>query len=161
MSFEYLTVARGKEDSMITFVIPPKEDLLRINRWLANEYDFANNIKSNENKLSMQNAIMLTQQKLNLYSHIPNNGLVLFCGTALDNDEKEITINVDFEPFQPINTKYYICDNKFYTEVLNEILDQKINNNNYKYILLYLFKLKNIHLNANNVDELISFISSN
>ena len=26
-------------------------------------------------------------------------------------------MNLDFEPFKPINTSLYLCDNKFHTEV--------------------------------------------
>ena len=31
-------------------------------------------------------------------------------------------MNIDFEPFKPINTSLYLCDNKFHTEALNELL---------------------------------------
>ena len=36
-------------------------------------------------------------------------------------------MNIDFEPFKPINTSLYLCDNKFHTEALAELLesDQK------------------------------------
>ena len=30
-------------------------------------------------------------------------------------------VNIDFEPFKPINTSLYLCDNKFHTEALNEV----------------------------------------
>jgi len=32
-------------------------------------------------------------------------------------------VNIDFEPFKPINTSLYLCDNKFHTEPLNELLE--------------------------------------
>merc|ERR1712194_463305 len=35
---------------------------------------------------------------------------------------KERRVNIDFEPFKPINTSLYLCDNKFHTEDLNELL---------------------------------------
>merc|ERR1712194_817492 len=35
---------------------------------------------------------------------------------------KERRVNIDFEPFKPINTPLYLCDNKFHTEDLNELL---------------------------------------
>ncbi|CAN1188119.1 Eukaryotic peptide chain release factor subunit 1-2 [Linum perenne] len=35
--------------------------------------------------------------------------------------EKKVTI--DFEPFKPINACLYLCDNKFHTEALNELLE--------------------------------------
>lgn len=38
-----------------------------------------------------------------------------------------MTQDIDFEPFKPINTSLYLCDNKFHTEALSELLesDQK------------------------------------
>jgi peptide chain release factor subunit 1 len=62
-------------------------------------------------------AITSTQQKLKLYTRIPDNGLVIYCGTILTDDGKEKRVNIDFEPFKPINTSLYLCDNKFHTEV--------------------------------------------
>jgi len=35
--------------------------------------------------------------------------------------KKKVTI--DFEPFKPINASLYLCDNKFHTEALNELLE--------------------------------------
>lgn len=43
---------------------------------------------------------------------MPNNGLVLYCGTIETNDGKEKSVTIDFEPFKPINTSLYLCDNK-------------------------------------------------
>lgn len=68
-------------------------------------------------RLSVLGAITSTQQKLKLYNRIPDNGLVIYCGTILTDDGKEKRVNIDFEPFKPINTSLYLCDNKFHTEV--------------------------------------------
>jgi peptide chain release factor subunit 1 len=57
-----------------------------------------------------------------LYSKCPKNGLVLYCGTVITEDGKERKVNIDFEPFKPINTSLYLCDNKFHTEDLNDLL---------------------------------------
>ena len=58
---------------------------------------------------------------------MPPNGLVVYTGTILTDDGKEKKVNIDFEPFKPINTSLYLCDNKFHTEALSELLesDQK------------------------------------
>lgn len=52
---------------------------------------------------------------------VPPNGLVVYCGTIVTEEGKEKKVNIDFEPFKPINTSLYLCDNKFHTEV-GEIL---------------------------------------
>ena len=54
---------------------------------------------------------------------MPNNGLVLYTGTILTDEGKEKKVNIDFEPFKPINTSLYLCDNKFHTEALSELLE--------------------------------------
>jgi len=48
---------------------------------------------------------------------VPPNGLVVYCGTIVTDEGKEKKVNIDFEPFKPINTSLYLCDNKFHTEV--------------------------------------------
>lgn len=37
--------------------------------------------------------------------------------------EKKKKVNFSFEPFKPINTSLYLCDNKFHTEALSELLE--------------------------------------
>jgi peptide chain release factor subunit 1 len=79
--------------------------------------------KSRVNRLSVLSAITSVQQKLKLYTRVPNNGLVLYCGTVVTAEGKEKKVSIDFEPFKPINTSLYRCDSKFVTEALNELLE--------------------------------------
>jgi peptide chain release factor subunit 1 len=104
---------------MISLIIPPKDQVPRIQKMLADEFGTASNIKSRVNRLSVLSAITSTQQRLKLYNKVPNNGLVIYCGTIMTDDGKEKKVNIDFEPFKPINTSLYLCDNKFHTEVLD------------------------------------------
>jgi len=60
---------------------------------------------------------------LKLYKNVPPNGLVLYCGTVITEGNKEKKVTIDFEPFKPINTSLYLCDNKFHTECLSELLE--------------------------------------
>lgn len=83
----------------------------------------ASNIKSRVNRLSVLSAITSTQQRLKLYNNVPKNGLVIYCGEILTAEGKEKKVNIDFEPFKPINTSLYLCDNKFHTEALSELLE--------------------------------------
>lgn len=53
---------------------------------------------------------------------MPPNGLVIYCGTIVTEENKEKKVNIDFEPFKPINTSLYLCDNKFHTEALTALL---------------------------------------
>ncbi|KAF4545232.1 putative eukaryotic peptide chain release factor subunit 1 protein [Lasiodiplodia theobromae] len=122
-----LEAARGNGTSMISLIIPPKDQVSRAAKMLAEEFGTASNIKSRVNRLSVLSAITSTQQRLKLYSKVPPNGLVIYCGEIITQEGKERKINIDFEPFKPINTSLYLCDNKFHTEALSELLesDQK------------------------------------
>ncbi|KAF7731742.1 Polypeptide release factor (eRF1) in translation termination [Apophysomyces ossiformis] len=118
-----LEAARGNGTSMISLIIPPKDQISRVGKMLADEYGTASNIKSRVNRLSVLSAITSTQQRLKLYTRVPNNGLVVYCGTIVTEEGKEKKVNIDFEPHKPINTSLYLCDNKFHTEALSELLE--------------------------------------
>ncbi|CDR93678.1 peptide chain release factor subunit 1, putative [Babesia bigemina] len=118
-----LEAAKGNGTSMISLIIRPKDEIPRITKMLADEYGTASNIKSRVNRLSVLGAITSTQQKLKLYNRTPPNGLVLYCGTVITDDGKEKRVSLDFEPFKPINTSLYLCDNKFHVEALKELLE--------------------------------------
>ncbi|CAH8524558.1 unnamed protein product [Schistosoma rodhaini] len=107
---------------MISLIIPPKDQITRIAKLLAEEYGTASNIKSRVNRLSVLSAITSVQQRLKLYTRVPTNGLVVYCGTIVTEDGKEKKVNIDFEPFRPVNTSLYLCDNKFHTEALVALL---------------------------------------
>ncbi|CAG8593195.1 7605_t:CDS:2 [Cetraspora pellucida] len=118
-----LEAARGNGTSMISLIIPPKDQISRVAKMLADEYGTASNIKSRVNRLSVLAAITSTQQRLKLYTKVPTNGLVVYCGTIVTDEGKEKKVNIDFEPFKAINTSLYLCDNKFHTEALSELLE--------------------------------------
>lgn len=117
-----LEAARGNGTSMISLIIPPKDQISRVSKMLADEYGTASNIKSRVNRLSVLGAITSVQQRLKLYSKVPIKGLVIYCGTIVTDEGKEKKVNIDFEPFKPINTSLYLCDNKFHTEALSALL---------------------------------------
>jgi peptide chain release factor subunit 1 len=118
-----LESARGNGTSMISLIIPPKEQISRWSQKLTEEYGTASNIKSRVNRLSVLSAITSTQQKLKLYNKVPPNGLLIYCGTIVTDEGKEKMVNIDLEPFKPINTSLYLCDNKFHVECLTELLE--------------------------------------
>ncbi|KZS98864.1 peptide chain release factor eRF/aRF subunit 1 [Sistotremastrum niveocremeum HHB9708] len=118
-----LDSARGAGTSMISLIIPPKDQISRVSGMLTQEYGTASNIKSRVNRLSVLAAITSTQQRLKLYNRVPPNGLVLFVGTILTDEGKEKKVSFDFEPHKPINTSLYLCDNKFHTEDLSALLE--------------------------------------
>lgn len=114
---------KGNGTSMVSLIIPPKDDINKAGKMLTGELSQAQNIKSRITKQSVITAITSTKEKLKLYKQTPNNGLCIYCGVILMDDNKtEKKINFDFEPFRPINQSMYFCGGKFQTEPLNCLL---------------------------------------
>ena len=128
-----LEEARGNGTSMISLVIPPKGQINLTNKMLTDEAGTASNIKSRVNRQSVLDAIGSAQTRLKRYNSVPPNGLLIYCGTVLTDEGKERKLNIDFEPFKPINTSLYMCDNKFHTEVLSELLQS---DNKYGFVVM-------------------------
>jgi peptide chain release factor subunit 1 len=118
-----LEQARGNGTSMISLVIRPKDEISRISKMLSDEFGTASNIKSRVNRQSVLDAITSTQQRLKLFNRVPPNGLCIYCGTVVTDEGKERKVTIDIEPFKPVNTSLYLCDNKFHTEALSELLE--------------------------------------
>lgn len=118
-----LDAARGNGTSAITLILNAKQDINLTNKMLTEEYGTASCIKSRVNRLSVLSAITSTQQRLKKYNRTPPNGLIIFCGEVLTEDNKEKKLTIDFEPFKPINTSMYLCDSKFHTEPLAELME--------------------------------------
>ncbi|CAA0809911.1 Eukaryotic peptide chain release factor subunit 1-3 [Striga hermonthica] len=118
-----LEAAHGNGTSMISLIMPPRDQIARVAKMLGDEYGTASNIKSRVNRQSVLGAITSAQQRLKLYSKVPPNGLVLYTGTIVTEEGKEKKVTFDFEPFRAINSSLYLCDNKFHTEALNELLE--------------------------------------
>jgi peptide chain release factor subunit 1 len=118
-----LDAARGNGTSAITLILNAKQDINLTNKMLTEEYGTASCIKSRVNRLSVLSAITSTQQRLKHYNRTPPHGLIVFCGEVLTEDNKEKKLTVDFEPFKPMNTSLYMCDNRFHTEALAELLE--------------------------------------
>jgi peptide chain release factor subunit 1 len=118
-----LNDAKGAGTSMISLIVPGKDDINRVNKMLTEEMGTASSIKSRVNRLSVLGAITSTQQRLKLYNRTPPNGLIIYCGTITTAEGKEKKVTIDIEPYKPIHTSMYLCDNKFHTEDLSELLE--------------------------------------
>jgi peptide chain release factor subunit 1 len=120
-----LEKARGNGTSLISLIIPPKEQLPLINRMITEEYGKAANIKSRVVRQAVQSALTSVKERLKLYNNrVPHNGLIVYCGEIINDEgicEKKYTF--DLQPFRPINTSLYLCDNKFETTPLKELLE--------------------------------------
>jgi len=117
-----LEMCRGNGTSMISLLIPPKDQIAPVSKKIADELGTATNIKSRVTRQSVITALTSVQARLKLYNRVPPNGLVIYCGEIMTEDGKEKKVNIDFEPFKPINASLYLCDNKFHIEALSNLL---------------------------------------
>lgn len=63
--------------SMISLIIPPKDQISRVSKMLADEFGTASNIKSRVNRLSVLGAITSVQHRLKLYTKGKNYYLMV------------------------------------------------------------------------------------
>lgn len=120
---KYLQGARGNGTSMISLILPPKDQISRASKMLTDEYGTASNIKSRVNRLSVLGAITSAQQRLKLFAKTPQNGLAIYTGTVIGDDGKEKKVCIDIEPVKPINTSLYLCDSRFHVEELLALME--------------------------------------
>jgi peptide subunit release factor 1 (eRF1) len=74
---------------MISLIIPPRDQISRVSKMLADEFGTASNIKSRVNRLSVLGAITSVQHRLKLYTKgdsIEINPATRFC-INMSNDE--------------------------------------------------------------------------
>ncbi|MCJ1444622.1 MAG: Polypeptide release factor (eRF1) in translation termination [Stictis urceolatum] len=49
--------------------------------------------------------------------------MVSFCmGAKITSEGKELMLNMDFMPYKPLRTSLYLCNNKFHTEAISDLL---------------------------------------
>ena len=103
-SLRNLQSARGNGTSMITLMLTPKDQIALMTKKLNEEHGTAQNIKSHVNKLSVLSAITSVLQRLKAYNRVPTNGLIIYSGTVIMDDNKEKKITMDIEPFKPVSS---------------------------------------------------------
>ena len=105
--------AKGNGTSMISLIMPPKSQISITAKMLGDEYGTASNIKSRVNRLSVLTAITSAQQRLKLYNRCPDNGLVIYCGSAPISSIK----NIDAE---------YLVTNKQFKAAFAMIMEESV-----------------------------------
>ena len=107
---------------MITLIINHRHQINQFSRMLNDEIGKASNIKSRVTRQHVTDALTSAIEKLRLYNRTPNNGLVIYCGLVQLPQGGEKMIKIDLEPFKPINTSLYRCDNIFHMNELKYLL---------------------------------------
>ena len=123
----------GLGTSLITLIINYKDQISQFTKMLVDEIGKASNIKSRITRQNVTDALYSAKEKLNLYSRTPPNGLVIFCGLVQMPNGGEKMIKIDLEPFKPINTSLYRCNNIFHTDELKALL---VDNDKFGFLIM-------------------------
>lgn len=122
---EELSKFRGRHTELITVYIPAGHNINNIVDQLTAEASTAENIKSKTTKTNVISAIESIIRYIKMNRILPANGLGLFAGNI-----SKVEGQPDFKlwaisPPQPMNVKYYRCDQTFMLDPLTEMLQAK------------------------------------
>ncbi|HIP16921.1 MAG TPA: peptide chain release factor 1 [Methanothermococcus okinawensis] len=117
---------KGKGTELISLYIPAGRRISDVSQYLKEELSQSSNIKSKGTKKNVQSAIEVILQRLKLLKEPLENGVIIFSGMVPrggPGTEKMETYVL--EPPEPIKTFIYRCDSQFYTEPLEDFLQDK------------------------------------
>ncbi len=122
---EEIKECRGRHTELISLYIPPDKQLFDVASYLKNEYSQSQNIKSKTTMKNVLSAIESIMNRLKQFKQAPENGLVFFVGHKSVGSDKTEMVAYIIEPPMPITTFLYRCDSNFYSEPLENMLQEK------------------------------------
>lgn len=124
-SLEEVKKLSGRGTELISLYIPPTRQISDVASYLRNEYSQSSNIKSASTRKNVQAAIASILARLKNFRQPPPNGLVFFVGHRTIGADQTEMVQFVLEPPEPVPTFIYRCDSTFYTDPLNEMLEEK------------------------------------
>ncbi len=117
---------KGKGTELISLYIPAGKRISDVSQYLREELSQSSNIKSKTTKKNVQSAIEVILQRLKLLKEPLEKGVIIFAGMIPrggPGTEKMETYVL--EPPEPVKTFVYRCDSQFYTEPLEDFIQEK------------------------------------
>ncbi len=124
-SLEEVKKLSGRGTELISLYIPPSRQVSDVSSYLRNEYSQSSNIKSASTRKNVQGAISSILARLKNFRQPPENGLVFFVGHRSVGADQTDMVQFVLEPPDPVPTFIYRCDSSFFTEPLNDMLEEK------------------------------------
>jgi len=115
------TAVDGHSTTLVTLIIPPGTPVSDITELIRQELSTASRIKSRTTRKSVLAALSSIQNRLKYWRQIPENGLIIYCGIVQDGRMEYHEII----PPKPVTIKKYLCDSRFDTSVLKEMLGEE------------------------------------
>ena len=120
---EELESYRGRHTELVTIYAPAGSNINNLGTQLSSEQSTAMNIKSKATRTNVKDALERLIRHLKLYKQLPKNGLALFCGNVSKKEGQPDIKLWAIEPPQPLNTKFYRCDQTFVVDPLKAMLE--------------------------------------
>lgn len=111
----------GHSTTLVTLIIPSDASIRDIRNLISQEIATAQNIKSKKTRKHVKSALQSIHRRLKKYREFPENGLIIYCGITQDRSMKLEEV----VPPRPIQRKRYLCDSRFHTELLEEMIKRK------------------------------------
>lgn len=109
----------------ITLHIPPKTSFTKIINMLTTELGICRHVENVDTRRYLHHSIKEILKQLKHINRIPDNGLIFY--SVSGNNESEIDseiTNMTYKiiPLKPVTRCLFICDNRFHTDFLREML---------------------------------------
>ncbi len=115
------TAVDGHSTTLVTVIIPPSTPISEISELIRQEISTAARIKSRTTRKHVQTALSSIQSRLRYWHKVPKNGLIIYAGITQEGKLEYYEV----VPPKPVKIKKYLCDAKFDTSVLKEMLQEK------------------------------------
>ena len=121
-----LSEKKGRGTELVSVYIPHDKQISDVGKQMRDELGQSANIKSKQTRKNVQSAIEVIMQRIRLFKVAPENGLVLFVGMiprgGPGTEKMETYV---FEPPEPITTYWYQCNNEFFLEPLEYMIEER------------------------------------
>nr|WP_240147652.1 hypothetical protein [Halorussus sp. JP-T4] len=106
---DQLEPLEGEGTELVTITMPSSKSISSIRERIAQEHAGAENIKSDQIRNRVQQALKRIQRILQRYQETPENGLVVYAGVV----DGELTSHVFDDLPRPVTESTYRCDDHF------------------------------------------------
>ena len=121
-----LSEKKGRGTELVSVYIPHDKQISDVGKQMRDELGQSANIKSKQTRKNVQSAIEVIMQRIRLFKAAPENGLVLFVGMIpTGGPGTEILESYVFELPEPITTYWYQCNNEFFLEPLEYMIEER------------------------------------
>ena len=116
---------RGRGTELISVYVPETKQISDVMAYLREEQSQASNIKSKTTMKNVTSAIDSISARLRTYKSPPPNGIVIFCGEVPRAGDQTKMVQYALVPPEPVQSFIYRCDSEFFTEPLEDMLEDK------------------------------------